>query len=252
MRLCVRLHTPQETLVPINYQEFLTAAIYSLLETSNADFARALHDEGYPVDDGPKRFKLFHFGWLRGRHRAEGERLRFAPGPIEWRIGSPVSDFLTHCATGLLAAGHIRVGSAAFAITDIETLPTPAFTSAPSRLTCLSPIVCAKPLPDGRTRFLRPTDGDEFSEAVRKNLLLKYQVLHGRPPEDDTLHLTFDAAYLESKGGTKKMTYKGIDIIGAFAPFMLAGSAELQRVGWECGLGEKNAGGFGMVERAKI
>jgi CRISPR/Cas system endoribonuclease Cas6 (RAMP superfamily) len=31
----------------------------------------------------------------------------------------------------------------------------------------------------------------------------------------------------------------------------LTGSADLMQVGWECGLGEKNSAGFGMVDLQK-
>lgn len=248
LRVCLRVQT--ETVVPINYQELLTAAIYGLLEKSHTDFARFLHDEGYSVDGGPKHFKLFHFGWLRGRHRAEGDRLRFAPGHVEWQIGSPLPEFLTHLATGLLATRAVRVGAASLPIESIETTPNPIFTADGGRWTCLSPVVCALPLPGGGTRYLRPADTDEFSEAVRRNLLAKYKTLHSQPPEDDTLRFVFDAAYLARSPGTKKITFKGIDIVGAFAPFTLFGSPELQELGYQVGFGEKNAAGFGMAECA--
>jgi CRISPR-associated endoribonuclease Cas6 len=36
--------------------------------------------------------------------------------------------------------------------------------------------------------------------------------------------------------------------VGAFAPFILSGSKELMRLAYDCGVGEKNAAGFGMIE----
>jgi CRISPR-associated endoribonuclease Cas6 len=116
------------------------------------------------------------------------------------------------------------------------------------RFKCLSPLVVAVHDPQRRTpRYLRPDD-PEFSERVRQNLLAKHAALHGQAPTDDRLSLTFDADYLKTHKGTKLTTYKGIHIVGAFCPFTLSGSIELMRVGYECGLGEKNAGGFGMIE----
>ena len=251
MRLRVCLDNPAGTRLPINYQEWLTAAVYGLLADSDADYARRLHDDGYRDDNG-RRFKLFTFSWLRGTRRTvDGDALRFAPGPLEWLIASPVEDFLTNLATGLLAAGTLHVGPAALPITQIETLPAP-FLSETTAFTCLSPIVAALPLPDGRTRYLRPSDGDAFSEAVRRNLLRKHRLLHDSPPADDRFALTFDPAYLaRTGGGTKLITFKGIHLVGAFAPFTISGSVDLMRVGCETGFGEKNAAGFGMVEAAK-
>lgn len=248
MRLRVCLDNPAGTRLPINYQEFLTGAIYGLLATSDADYARFLHDEGYGGEDG-RRFKLFTFSWLRGGRRiVDGDALRFAPGPLEWLIASPVDYFLTNLATGLLAAGTLRVGAAALPITQIETLPAPALTWT-TRFTCLSPIVVALPLPGGGTRYLRPCDDIAFSDAVHHNLQRKHRLIHGVLPTDDRFVLAFDSAYLSrTNGGTKLITFKNIHIVGAFAPFTISGSVELQRVMLECGAGEKNAAGFGMVE----
>jgi len=248
MRLRVCLDNPVGTRLPINYQEWLTAAVYGLLAASDEGFARFLHDDGYQDEDG-RRFKLFTFSWLRGTRRTvDGDTLRFAPGPLEWLIASPVEPFLTNLATGLLAAGALRVGPAALPITQIETLPAPTL-SETTAFTCLSPIVAALPLPDGRTRYLRPNDGDAFSEAVRRNLLRKHRLLHGNLPADDLFALTFNPAYVaRTGGGTKMITFKGIHLVGAFCPFTVSGSVDLMRVGYETGFGEKNAAGFGMVE----
>jgi CRISPR-associated endoribonuclease Cas6 len=61
--------------------------------------------------------------------------------------------------------------------------------------------------------------------------------------------MTFDPTYLSrTSGGTKLVTFKGIGIVGAFCPFTVSGSPELMETGYQTGLGEKNAGGFGMVD----
>ncbi len=248
MRLRIELDNQQGATLPLNYQHYLTAAIYGLLATSDAEYARFLHGAGYGPEESPKRFKLFVFSWLRGRHRVEGDALHFTPGPLHWQIASPVSDFLTHCATGLLAEAALKVGSTAFPITGVQALPPPRFAET-ACFTCLSPIVAAVPLLGGGTRYLTPNDGEVFSAAIRANLLRKHETLYGGLPTDDRFHLSFDTAYLtRSHGGTKLMTYKNIQIRAAFAPFCASGSLELIRVGYECGFGEKNAAGFGMVE----
>lgn len=250
MRLRIQLNNPHGASVPINHQEYLTAALYGLLETSDADYSRWLHDEGYDAGHG-KHFKLFTFSGLRApRRRVEGEMLLLPPGlPIEWLVSSPVDAFLTHAATGLLSAGTLRVAATTFPICEIQTLPAPALAET-TRFTCLSPIVAALPLDNGGTRYLRPADGPEFSEAIRRNLIRKHVLLHGGPPADDRFTLTFDPAYLarDRNGGTKLLTFKGIHIVGALAPFTVVGSIALMRVLLDCGAGEKNSSGFGMVD----
>ena len=175
---------------------------------------------------------------------------------MEWLISSPVNEFLTQLAGGLLSQGVLRVGAATLPICQVEMLAAPVFSEVAFidtvRFSCLSPIVAALSLPDGRTRYLRPSDEAEFGEAVRRNLLRKHALLYGGPPADDRFALTFDPAYLaRSHGGTKLITYKNIGIVGAFCPFTVSGSTDLIRVGYDAGFGEKNAGGFGMVEMQK-
>lgn len=253
MRLVVRLENRQATRIPLNHQEFLTGVMYRLLESSDADYSRFLHDDGYGAEGDRRRFKLFVFSGLRARRRRlVGDMLHLEPGLVEWLVASPVEEFLTHCATGLLGVGELRVGSALFPITGVETLASPDFSGGVLRGSCLTPIVAAVGLPrseGGGTRFLRPADGLEFSEAVRRNLIRKRTVLGAEVAGEDVFRLEFDQDYLEKhRGGTKLITYKGIGIVGALAPFMATGSPSLLQVGYECGFGEKNAGGFGMVE----
>jgi len=253
MRLRVTLQVEQPITIPLNYQYQLASAVYGFLEESDADYASFLHSEGYaPPEAEPeglrRRFKLFVFSQLRAtRSRVQGDRLHLRPGSVEWQIASPVEPFLTNFASGLLTMGALRIERACLPVAVAETLAQPEFTS-PLRCKCLSPIVVAVHDSNHRTpRYLRPDD-PEFSKRVRQNLLAKYKVLHGHSPEDDNLTLTFDADYLRTHRGTKLVSYKGIQIVGAFCPFTLLGSTELMRMAYECGLGEKNSNGFGMME----
>lgn len=270
MRLRITLHAERPMRVPFSHQELLSGLVYRLLGVSSAEYARFLHDEGYgSSDEMRRRFKLFTFSTLRaGRsvRRMDERGLLFGPGLVEWYVSSPLPDFLTHSATGLLAEGEpLRVGpSAVFTVRAIDAVSTPQFGdhtavsagTARAKFTCWTPLVASVASPDGRKTpyYLRPTaDADAFSEAVRKNLLQKYALVHHAPPPDDRLTLAFDAAYLARSphGGTKKITIHQIDVIGAEAPFTLTGSPDLLRLAWETGLGEKNSMGFGMIEAAR-
>lgn len=249
MRLCIKLGNTQGACLPINYQEYLTAAVYALLAVGDTDYARFLHDEGY-TGDGSKTFKLFTFSGLRAARRIpDGDSLRLPPGPLEWFVSSPIEPFLTNIATGLLSTGGLHVANVIFPILEIQTVPPPVLAET-VRFTCLTPIVAAMPLPDSGTRYLRPSDGAAFSDAVRRNALHKHQRLYGNLPSDDRFTLTFDPVYLarDRSSGTKLITYKDIKIVGAFAPFAVTSSPELMRVGYETGWGEKNSAGFGMAE----
>ncbi len=254
MRLHIRFHLEEAATLPVDHNHELLGLVYRLLAASDGEFARFLHDEGYrDSPESAKRSKLFTFSGLRveaSRRRVEGGRLHLRPGPLDWFLASPREDFLTHSATGLLSVGSaVQVGSARLRVDMLEAMPTPTFAER-TVFTCLSPIVSGRHCPDNKTHYLRPND-PLFSEAVRENLLWKHRVLHGAPPTDDRLALEFDPAYLADprrRGGTKLVTFKDINIVGAFAPFALTGSPALMETAWNCGLGEKNSIGFGMLD----
>jgi CRISPR-associated endoribonuclease Cas6 len=101
--------------------------------------------------------------------------------------------------------------------------------------------------------FLRPDDSNDINRVITNNSRNKYNLIYNEENTND-IALTWDENYLrKNKRVTKKITIDEngkypIDIIGIQAPFILEGDPELIKVGYECGFGEKNSMGFGMVE----
>ena len=260
MRLRLTLQNERFARLPIDHYHLLRATLFHQLRLSDAEFARELHDTGFgDGSDTGRRYKLFTFSGLRvprpARPRLLGDRMELAPGPVHWFIASPKDDTLRHAVTGLLEAqGGVRIGDNMFTLTAMEALPDPVFTEKMA-FTCLTPVVAAVASETHQTaRYLRPSDGAELSEAVRRNAVRKYRALHGAEPARTDLSLSLSAEYLAraSHGCTKKVTIPGsggvIDVIGTFAPLTLSGSPELMKIAYECGLGEKNGSGMGMIE----
>ena len=75
-------------------------------------------------------------------------------------------------------------------------------------------------------------------------------MVHRQPPEEKSFAMTFDQGYIDKRKGrvTRLVDYKGIKIRGVVSLFHVIGAPELIRVGYECGFGDKNSAGFGMVE----
>jgi CRISPR-associated endoribonuclease Cas6 len=246
----------RETSLPLNHQHFLTAAVYDFLDRADADYARFLHDDGYAAneDDADKRrFKLFCFSTIRAqKRRIVRDQLILTGNEAQWFVASPLEKFLSEFASGLLGLGVLRVGRVTFPIKNVETLPAPQF-SSPQALTCLTPIVAgvmAQHNGKPATKYLRPGD-EEFPERLRANLLRKYSALHGHAPENSEFTVEWDENYLSRHKSTKLIDYKGVLLPGAFCPFTVSGSRELIEFAYNAGLGEKNAGGFGMIEMMK-
>ncbi len=259
MRIQATLRNDSFVRLPIDHYHLLRGAIFDHLGRSDAAYASFLHDVGYVPDAGDtRRYKLFTFSALRvpkSNRRLVGAQVEIAPGVVTWTISSPKEEFLRHEVTGLLdKSDAFVIGGQRFTLVALDGLPDPTFSGAMG-FTCLTPIVASVPSDTHKTaRYLRPSDGGELSDAVRANVVRKYRALHGVEPADASLTMTLSESYLARAphGGTKKVTLPGaggpIDVIGTLAPLTLSGSPELIRVAYECGLGEKNSSGMGMLE----
>lgn len=210
--------------------------------------------------------KLFNFSKLiiPGGRRIEETLLIPGMKPVQLYISSPMlEDFIQHFVIGLFQQQEILIRAqnlgARFIVEAVETAVTPNF-QAQQKFKCLSPIVVSgKHIYAGRQQeyFMRPGDA-ELSEAIRKNLINKYQLIFKYLPNDDSLKFSLDPDYVKRKGGFEKLS-KLITIkefhknestqIKAFeSPFYFAGSAELMQIAWECGIGQRNSLGFGMID----
>ena len=250
----------RETAFPVNHQHHLCSLCYDLLRSSDVEFARFLHEEGYRASEHDTRhFKLFTFSGLRApkmRRRVAGETLWLRPGPVEWLVSSPCPSFLTHFATGLLSRGGLQIGDKTLPVVQAQTLPTPSFDAGFAAFTCLTPVVCSVPSDKGGKRYLR-ADDPAFSDAVYRNLLHKYAALHSETFDASgavPFALTWNANYLARAphAGQKKVRFKEIDVIGVQAPLTLAGPPALLALAYDTGIGELNSSGFGMLETEKM
>ncbi len=176
------------------------------------------------------------------------DALEIAPGRIDWYLASPYCTLLLEDIKKQLDRKPIlNLGELKLQVTDNVYVQSPNFSNE-MIFTCMSPIV-AMCREDRTPTFLLPRDGVEFTKMIRCNLIRKYRQLHDRDPHDANLELAFDADWMQRTAhrGTKKLFIGGQYVVGAFAPFKLIGSTELIRTAWECGLGDKNSLGFGMI-----
>ncbi|MXV78678.1 CRISPR-associated endoribonuclease Cas6 [Candidatus Poribacteria bacterium] len=235
--------------LPINYNHLLVGVIYRFLSASDPAFANFLHEEGFHAAE--KRFKLFTFSQLMAERRhIRGEQIHFR-STLTWSVSSPVVQFLTHFADTLLTKGRLSIGDRHLKVRDVTIPRAPRFRSE-MYFRCLSPIVMSAVREvDGnrRTHYCLPDD-PYLSDLIRQNLLHKHQAIHGCIPQDDTLTFQYDNAYIRRKEGrvTRLVDFRGIKIRGVLCPFRVSGSVELIQTGYECGFGDKNSAGFGMVE----
>ncbi|MFQ5676527.1 MAG: CRISPR-associated endoribonuclease Cas6 [bacterium] len=260
MRIALRLLPKQKlTAISLNYQYSLSAAIYKILGKASPAYADFLHDHGYTAPSG-RLMKIFTFSKLWNPYtRRDGRMLLSSKESWTLQVGSPMlEEFVQNFVLGLFETAEVAIGGpgwhAAFHVEQVEALPAPEFKKR-MRFKCLSPITASTMIEkDGRLQveyYRHDTPG--LSEALRQNLLQKYQLVQGKPPENPKLTFRFEKSdrpkskLITIKEGTPEETRRK-----AFESyFTLEGSEELMRIAWECGLGEENSMGFGMVEVVK-
>lgn len=255
IRLILEPLSPNTSL-SFNYNYSFSSMIYAILSRSSSQYASFLHEEGYKL--GNKQFKFYTFSrpWVEKQQVRNG-RIYVLPGTVTWQISSPIDDFLNNLVNGLFEKGELVLADEHsinyFAVKQIETIAIPNFTTE-MRFSCLAPMMVAvKEERNGRIHkhYVRP-DEHRFSELIRQNLVEKYRRLHNSEPTDGQLEFCFDWEDIKRRGGVEKISklikYKNIDIRGYLAPFIVKGSKELIQIGYECGFGNANSQGFGMVE----
>lgn len=249
MRIKITCDIGEGIHLPINYNHFLTGVIYQFLKGSDPEYADFLHQDGYESEN--RRFKLFTFSQLMAtRREIQGDMIHFR-SPLTWYVSSSQQPFLENFAATLLQTGTLQIGRHRLRIQDVEVMPQHRFRPKMT-FRCLSPITMSTTRQrDGQsvTHFCLPDD-PQFSELVQQNLIRKYEAIYREPPQEQSFAMIFDKAYIKRKGGrvTRLVDFKGTKIRGVVSPFHVIGTPELIRVGYECGFGDKNGAGFGMVE----
>lgn len=248
MRIKVILVTDVPISIPINYQYQLSSAIYNLLQKADQEYARELHQKGYEF--GSKKFKLFTFSSLfPDFYKIRGKEMIIAPGKINFYIGSLKNEFIMNFASGIFSNHILRIGRASFLISQVEAIPTPKFATT-MKFKCLSPVVATtKQEINGA---IKPRDcqleDKKYAENIIQNLKTKYELIYDKPFSNGDLTISFKPEDVEKYKKGKLIYYKNTFVKGFLCPFEATGSSELMEIMWELGAGEKNSGGFGMVE----
>ncbi len=262
MRLKISLISSTGKL-PINYNYPLASAIYNLLRFGSEEFATFLHDNGFQLNG--KKYKLFTFSLSIKQFRIEKDFFILLNPELELFISSPkIDDFINNFVLGSFEKQEIIIHNNfvnyKFSINQIESLPSLVFSEL-MKFKILSPLVLSTKVDTVQgvqVHYLRYDDDlNEINRILSQNLRNKYFLLTNQQDTSDDLRLEWDNDYVrrQLKAGKKlssKITidnsHTKIDVVGIKALFTLSGNKELIKTGYECGFGEKNSMGFGMVE----
>lgn len=124
MRFSLLLNSKNKQIIPINYQYPLSAAIYKIIKDADKEYAEFLHETGYG-----KGFKLFCFSDLRGKFKAEGDRLKLLNDRISFEISFHLPEASQNFIKGLFMSQQMDIADkksqVSFIVQTVETLPNP-------------------------------------------------------------------------------------------------------------------------------
>jgi len=247
MRLEIELYASTKKRINLNYNYYISSAIYNLLSQHDKDFSAMLHNKGYELNG--KNFKLFVFSKLMpDSYKIKDGELIINEGITKLYVNSPIRQFIDCLGHSLLKKERFRVGEEEFFIKNVFIRDAIDFEHETEFMT-LSPIVVTTgEEKDGKikARALHITE-DKFIQNIKNNLIKKYFLVHGNLPHNMGIDIEFDKKYLNKENRGKLINFKGIMIKGYIAPFKMRCSEDIKKIAVYCGIGENNSIGMGYI-----
>lgn len=237
MRLKIRLSSSGSNyLIPYNYNSILNAMIYRKI--SDLDLAAKLH---FSQD-----FKFFTFSQIYVPERKLTRKgIVSRDGKLEFYISSPNHKLIKSLVEGHLENSEVDFKGKRLLVEQIELLKKPIFKEYMNMKT-ISPVIARiKREIDGKLKIwdLGPAD-ERFYDSIQKNLINKYIKFYGDYDGD---------GYVKITPNMKSTKRRRIEVKGEFnrcymMNFEIQADERLVEFAYDCGIGEKNSMGFGMVE----
>ncbi|MGD1839615.1 MAG: CRISPR-associated endoribonuclease Cas6 [Thermonemataceae bacterium] len=174
-----RLNKP--CLIPINYQYYLSAAIYKTLAQADNTYSKFLHEQGYQRAVSLKNFKLFTFSNLHIPYRYVDKKrllIEVKSQQISFIASFYLSKASKNFIKGLFQNQLIQIADAEvqamFQVSTVEALPVeiPAETA---QFKTLSPVLVAEKQ-GSREEYLSPTD-ERFGKYLIHNIREKMRTI---------------------------------------------------------------------------
>lgn len=250
--------TGQTDILPINYASELSAWVYRTLHTANPVYAEFLRRQGYSSDESAgQSFRFFTFSTLEVKHfklLREEDSLQLFSEEVQLEVAFLSEEAAVYFARGLAADPVLRIANGLnpilFQVRRLEGLALPVFEKRELYRTASPLNVTVNRWQNDRLRrqYLSPEDPD-FGPALIKNLLRKYEALTGRTLPADSIRFELLSEPKSRLVGLNIGTEAETRVRGYHFDFALTAPAELHRIAWLAGLGEKNAQGFGCLRQ---
>ncbi|MCP4153142.1 MAG: CRISPR-associated endoribonuclease Cas6 [bacterium] len=234
--------------LPINYNRYLQEMLYAMVSEKL---------EGFQPDRGEafkkKHFSLFNFSKIFGDFEIvkeiNNQKNLVFKSSISFFVSAPYEELLGEFVRRVAPRSVIQLGRGELCLSSLTTLPAPAFDKPVTLIRSLSPIAIRDSKQENKRsskqEYLSP-EHPGFSAQIRTNLLEKYLSCMGFSPKERDLTIT--PHYFSPKKNSHVIKFKDYSIKGYSGIYKLSGSKELKTFAYDCGLGERNAQGFGMFD----
>ncbi len=219
MRLYLTL-TRNKTIIPFNYQPFLTGAIHKWLGRNNQE-----HDN----------ISLYSFSWLQDINATStGINLN---NTSHFFISAYNEELIKRLINGITQEPSVCFGSA---VSDLQIVETPGFRSAEIFFTA-SPVFIKRRVDNEEKHITydNPSSGLYLTETLQKKLKSVGLAADG-------IVARFDTTYL--KASTKIIRYNAISNRVNICPVIIEGAPEQIAFAWEVGVGNSTGIGFGALK----
>lgn len=224
-------------IMPYDYQHAVASMIYDRLIRADSSF-KDLHDHG--------GFKFFTFSQLEiPRRRSLPEGLQILCNDAYLWFSSVEAKLVRVLAGQLLREPEVTIRGVRMRAVRVDLLPSVSFDEGVANFVTMSPVLLRtkRDTENGvKTWDLSPEE-EEFASALVRNLRRKFEEYHHRSPSGDIS--------VESipRFRRKRIMIQDTSHRAYLMDITLRGDPELLSFAYDCGLGEKNSMGFGMVRR---
>lgn len=240
MRLKISLTSPGSNyLIPYNYNHILSAIIYRKI--SDLDLAAKLHFS--------KDFKFFTFSQLNipNRRRID-EGIISKDGKFHFFISSPNDYLIQSMVEGYLDDPEVIFQNKKLSVENVQLLERPNFKKR-MKMKTISPLVARIKRESNGKLKIRDLDPNDlkFYMGIQKNLIRKYIAYHGDYEGDEYVQIVPKMGSVQKKRISIKKQEQETFQRAYNMRFEIEADKRLLEFAYDCGLGERNSMGFGMV-----
>lgn len=256
MRINLKLELDQEhrNVLPINNRYETSSWIYKIINQSDTQFSKWLHDNGYRTKDGKATFKFFTFSDYiipKGKYKVVGDRMIINSRHIYITVSFYINNDGAKFVMGLFKNRNGEIGdilnTIKFNVAEVINDSEPVYKEI-MQYRCTSPVVVSRPERVGeklKHKYISPAEPD-YNERFINNIVKKASVQDISVSAEDIKLSTSDKHFkslIKIAGNTKRET----SVVGYKFYFDLQAPEEVHML-IAGGVGELCSQGFGCVE----